>query len=199
MKRINLISGELRALSRQGAVTKYLWGSTLSRITVVCAAALGGSFLFLFFHQHQLRFQIVQEKKNIAGIEKELERGKDEQSRLKAQIQAVETENTYVSRRIAFLEKTKVDAVKWSGVLSMFSKLIPSSLWLNKMVLNKELVTLSGVALDNKIVSDFMVKLDESGYCTATNFNFTRKRKDSNDSTKETPVTDFEITTQLAR
>jgi Tfp pilus assembly protein PilN len=199
MKRINLISEELRALSKQGILRKYLWGSAVSRIAVIFIFVMGSSFLLLFSFQYKLKFQVVQEKKHLKMIEEKLERGKDEQGKLKAQIQAVETENAYVTKRAAFLEKAKVDSVKWAGIISMFSKLIPSSMWLNKIALNKELVTLDGVALDNKIVSDFMVKLDESGYFTATSFNFTRKRKDTKDNTKETPITDFEITTQLAR
>ena len=199
MKRINLISKELRALSKQGALKKYLLGSAVFRIAFIFIFVLGCSFLSLVSLQYKLKFQAAREKKHLTVIEKELERGKDEQSKLKAQIQAVETENAYVTKRITFLEKAKIDSVKWSGIISMFSKLIPSSMWLNKIALNKELVTMDGAALDNKIVSDFMVKLDESGYFTATNFNFTRKRKDTKDNTKETPITDFEITTQLAR
>jgi hypothetical protein len=44
-----------------------------------------------------------------------------------------------------------------------------------------------------------MVKLDESGYFKATSFNFTQKKRDTDERLKEFPVIDFELTTQLAK
>ena len=199
MKRINLIPPELRVSARHHKLKKYLWDSPVSRMLVVLFLLLCCAFVYLFALQFKLQFQVAQQKKNLKTLEVQLERGKDEQLKLKAQIQAAEQENTFLTKRISFLEKAKQEAVKWSGVISTFSKLIPSTMWLNKMSLNKELITLDGAASNNNIVSDFMVKLDESGYFSATNFNFTRKRKDAKDNTRELPVTDFEIITKLGR
>ena len=77
--------------------------------------------------------------------------------------------------------------------MAHLSELVPQDLWINKVALNKDLITITGTTFDNAIVSRFMARLDESDYFKDTSFNYTQKAK-----LTDKPAIDFEVTTHIA-
>ncbi len=199
MRRINLIPPEARRLSTQDGIKKYLFKSRTSRFIIFSVLILFSIFIYQATISVRYRIKISLQKRSLENLKIELAQSQDEQRQIRKKIDVIEQKSNYLKKKLSFLEKTKREAVKWSEVLLCLSKLTPSDLWLDKLCLNKEMIIINGTTLDNSRVSDFMVKLDESGYFKATSFNFTQKKKGTDERLKEFPVIDFELTTQLAR
>lgn len=199
MKRINLIPPEARRLSAPGWIGKYLFRSPMLRLAIFSILILFSIFIYQASISVRYRIKISLQKRSLKTLEAELARSQDEQRQIRGKIDAIEQESKNLEKKTSFLEKAKQEAVKWSEVLLCLSKFIPPDLWLGKICLNKQMITINGTTLNNSRISDFMVRLDESGYFKATSFNFTQKKRDSDERLKEFPVIDFEITTQLAK
>lgn len=128
-------------------------------------------------------------------LEKELDSYSELEFQIKSEIDTVQKDNEYLQKRILFLRDMSKDAVRWSGVLLVISKLIPHDLWLSKISLNKDEVILRGVTLDNMKVSEFMRSLEKAGCFKFITFNIIQKKKVDN----EPLLVDFEIITSLNR
>ena len=195
MKHINLIPFEARKLSAQSWIKRYILKSPTYRITMSILLLLFLIFIYETSASVRYRLKVSLQKKQIKKLEAGLERNKDIQSQIKRESEIAQEANTHIQKRISFLEEARTEAVKWSDVLFLLSKLTPPDLWLSKISLNKEAIALNGTTLDNARVSDFMLKIDESGYFKATSFNFTQKNKDKQGE----EITDFEVITHLAK
>lgn len=195
MRHINLIPPEARKLSAQSWIKRYILKSRIYKVTISIPILLFLIFIYGASTSARDRLKISLQKKQIKKLEVELERNKDIQERIKKEMDKAQEENRYIQKRVSFLEKAKIEAVKWSDVIFLLSKLTPPDLWLSKISLNKEAIALNGTTLDNTRVSDFMLKVDESGYFKATSFNFTQKNKDKPGEA----IIDFEVITHLAK
>lgn len=193
MKHINLIPPEARKLSAQNWIKKYILKSRVYGVTMSIFLLLFLIFVYEVSASARYRAKISLQKKQIKKLEAELERNRHNQEQIRKESQLIQAENKYIQRHVSFLEKAKIEAVRWSDVLLVLNKLTPPDLWLNKVSLKKDVITLNGHTQDNAKVSDFMVKLDASGYCKSTSFNFTQKTKQEQDRTR----IDFEVTTYL--
>ena len=194
MKHINLIPPEARKLSAQSWIKRYILKSRIYRVTMSILLLLFLIFIYEVSASARYRLKISLQKKQIKNLEVELERNKDIQERIKKESDKAQEENRYIQKRVSFLEKAKIEAVKWSDIIFLLSKLTPPDLWLSKISLGKDIIMINGTALDNARVSDFMLKIDESGYFKATSFNFTQKNKDKPGEA----IIDFEVITHLA-
>ena len=177
MKRINLIPPGARRLSVQGWIKKHIFKSPVLKLVIFSILILGLIFIHSTFTLVKYRIKISLQKKNLKDLEVELIQSKDEQQKIRDKIDVIEQENKYLKKRLSFLEKAGQEVIKWSEVLLSLSKSAPPDLWMKKICLNRQIITLDGTALNNNLVSDFMIKLDESGYFRATGFNFTQKKR----------------------
>jgi len=193
MQHINLIPPEARRLSTQGWIRKYLLKSPIFKVSMSIFLLL---FLISVFELSALtkyKHKISSQKKQITQLEMDLEHNKSIQAQIRKEIETIEEENKYFQKRLSFLEKAQRERVSWSDVLFVLTKVSPQDLWLNKVSLKKDLIIINGTTLDNTKVSDFMLKLDQSGYFKSTSFTFTQKDKDE----KGEPIIDFEVATYL--
>jgi Tfp pilus assembly protein PilN len=195
MKHINLIPLEARKLTAPGWIKRYILKSPIYRVTISILVLLFLIFIYEVSASARYRLKISLQKKQINKLQVQLERNKDTQERIKRESEIVQEANKHIQKRISFLEGARTEAVKWSDVLLLLSKLTPPDLWLSKISLNKEAIAINGTTLDNARVSDFMLKIDESRYFKATSFNFTQKNK----AQPGEAIMDFEIITHLAR
>ena len=194
-KRINLIPAEARILSFQGMIKKYFLKSRTHFIAGVVIFLLVFIYLFQVFSSVRYTLKISLQKKNIKKLEVELSSAKEKQKALKKEKEVVDEENKGIQKRIAFLEGAKGEATQWSQVLLRLSKLAPADLWISKVYLGKDMITLDGTTLNNARVSAFMADLDGSGFFKDTSFNFTQKKEKKDSPT----VITFEVTTHLNR
>ena len=195
IKRINLIPAEARILSFQGVLKKYFLKSRFHSIAGTVIFLLVFIYLFQVVSSVRYSVRIALQKKNIKKLESELSLTKEKQKALRKEKDVVDEENKGIQKRIAFLEGAKGEATKWSQVLLRLSKLTPADLWISKVYLGKDMITVDGTTINNAKVSAFMADLDTSGFFKDTSFNFTQKKEKKDSPT----VITFEVTTHLNR
>lgn len=195
MEHINLIPPQARKALTSNWIKKYILKSYASKVIMLILLLLISVFFYDFYASGKYKQKITLAKSQVKKLEMELEHSKDILAEIDKDKEALGEENKYIQKRLTYLEKAKTEGVKWSEVLSVLDKLTPAELWLSKVSFNKDAITINGTTADNAIVSGFMLKVEESGYFKDTSFNFTQKNKDKPDE----PMTDFEVTTRLAR
>jgi len=192
MRRINLMPAEAKKITPKKWLKDYLFKSPVRRLIT------SGVIIFIFVNLWQVssflryKFAIIQGEKNLAKLQENLIQTQQIYSQIKNQRQEIDKEIGRIEEKFRTLQQQKQEMLAWAQILTEISELLPEDLWINKIRLNKELVTLSGATFDNVIVSDFMAKIDESNYFQETSFNYTQKSK-----LQEKPVINFEITTLI--
>jgi Tfp pilus assembly protein PilN len=194
-KRINLIPAEARVLSVRGLIKRYFMKSRTHAIAGTVIFALVFIYVFQILNSVRYQVRISMQKKNIKNLETELASAKEKQKALRKEKELVDDENKNVQKRLSFLEGAKGEATQWSQVLVRLSKLTPADLWIGKVYLGKDMITIDGTALNNAKVSGFMADLDASAFFKDTSFNFTQKKEKKDTA----PLITFEVTTHLNR
>lgn len=192
MKRINLIPEEAKKITPKKWLKICLFKSRTSRL--ISLAVIFFIFINLWQATSLLRykFAITQGKKNINRLQVKLIRDQNTYTGIKTQKEGIERKIKRIEEKFKILQQAKGERLVWAKVLAHLSELIPQDLWINKVKLNKEQITLLGTTFDNAIVSRFMARLDESDYFKETSFNYTQKAK-----LTDKPVINFEVTTHI--
>jgi len=192
MKRINLIPPEAKKITPKRWLKAYLLKSRTSRLVAVVVIV----FIFVNIWQAtsllRYRFAINQGKKNIVKLQAKLTQSQNAYAQIKSQKQEIDKKSRRIEEKFKILQQTQGERIAWAKVLAHLSELVPQDLWIDKVTLNKDLVTLVGTTFDNAIVSRFMARLDESKYFQDTSFNYTQKAK-----LTDKPVINFEVTTHI--
>lgn len=192
MKRINLLPPEAKKITPKKWLKAYLLKSRTWRL--VALAVVFFVFLNLWQVTSLLRYKFSASlgKKNIVKLQAKATQSQNIYSQIKNQKQEVDKEAKRLEEKFKVLQEAQTERPVWAKVLAHLSELIPENLWINKVKLDKEAVTLVGTTFDNAIVSQFMAKLDASEYFTQTSFTYTQKAKLS-----DQPVMNFEVTTHI--
>lgn len=193
-KRINLISPE--AISASGAHIKFplLRGPLLLKVAAIALVVFASVTVYQQANLNIYQWKLAQAKKIYANSQTELKQNKNIMARLN-----IERDNFIRSRkkledRIAVLSIITKPEVETSAILASLAELVSDKLWINKISLDKNRLKLVGKALDNTVVSDFMVRLDKSPNFKNTSFVYTEKKK-----LGEQEVVEFEIISQLEK
>lgn len=190
MKRINLIPGEAKKITPEKWLKSYLFKSNTSRAIAVLVIVIIASNAWQASSILRYRFAITHIKKQVSSIRAKITDSQNTYAGLKSERETIANQTKAIEARLSVLRTVSVDRIAWAKLLAKLSHLVPQKLWINKVSMNKDMVTLAGVTFDNSIVSNFMSRLDASGYFKDTNFNYTQKSK-----IDEKPVISFEITT----
>ena len=192
MKRINLIPQEAKKITPKRWLKAYLLKSRTSRLLAVAVIV----FIFVNLWQAtsllRYKFSVSQSKKNINKLQLKLTQSQNAYAQIKSKRQEIDKEIKRIEEKFKILQQAQGERIAWAKVLAHLSELVPQDLWIDKVALNKDLVTLTGTTFDNAIVSRFMARLDESDYFKDTSFNYTQKAK-----LTDKPVINFEITTHI--
>lgn len=192
MKRINLIPPEAKKITPKRWLKAYLLKSRTSRLLAVAVIV----FIFVNLWQAtsllRYKFSVSQSKKNINKLQLKLTQSQNAYAQIKSKRQEIDKEIKRIEEKFKILQQAQGERIAWAKVLAHLSELVPQDLWIDKVALNKDLVTLTGTTFDNAIVSRFMARLDESDYFKDTSFNYTQKAK-----LTDKPVINFEITTHI--
>jgi Tfp pilus assembly protein PilN len=192
MKRINLIPPEAKKITPRRWLKAYILKTRTSRLMTLTL------ILFVFLNLWQAtsllryKFAVHQGKKNIVKLQAKLTQSQNTYAQIKSQKQETEKETRRIEEKFKTLQQAQGERITWAKALVHLSELVPQDLWIGKVTLNKDLVTLAGTTLDNAIVSRFMARLDESDYFKDTSFNYTQKAK-----LTDKPVMNFEVTTHI--
>jgi len=192
MKRIDLIPQEAKKITPKKWLRTYFLKSRTLRITVIALTLLIFINIWQVTSILRYRIAITSGKKNILKLKAKVNESQSALAELKGERESVEREIKRIEGKLEALIQTHRERYVWAEVLKRLSKLVPRDLWINKLRLNKELVTIAGTTFSNALVSDFMTRLDESDYFRETSFNYTEKTKLTGRS-----VIDFEVTTHV--
>lgn len=193
MRRINLIPPEAKKITPRRWLKAYIFKTRASRLMVLTL------MLFIFLNLWQAtsllryKFAVRQGKKSIGKLQVKLTQSQNVYAQIKIQKQEIDKETRRIEEKFKILQQAQGERITWAKVLAHLSELVPQDLWIGKVTLNKDLVTLAGTTFDNAIVSRFMASLDESDYFKETSFNYTQKAK-----LTDKPVINFEVTTHIA-
>lgn len=192
MKRINLIPLEAKKTAPNKWIKKHLLKSRSSRFIAIAV------IIFIVINVWQatslLRYKlaIASNKKKISQLRSKLGSSQDKYAEIKNERELIEKEIAQIEARFKLLRQIEQERVSWAMVLEYLSKLVPQNLWVDKISLKKDLITIVGTTFDNENVGRFMEGLDESKYFQKTSFNYTKKEK-----LTDRPVINFEVTTHL--
>lgn len=195
MKRVNLIPPETRKLSLYKRLRTVYFKTTILQVSIVIFVVLTLAFFVIAGSSANYKLSITLKEKQIKNLQEELSKYDEEKVKIQKERDKIEAENEFLQKKVSFLKDMSNEAVKWSDVLLVFSKLTPEDLWLNKISFNKDKIVLRGVTVDNMKVSKFMRLLENSGYFKFITFNFTQKKK--TDSSAQ--LVDFEVITSFNR
>lgn len=192
MKRTNLIPEEAKKITFKKRFKLQIFKSPLSRAIAATAAVFILMNLWQGTAIFRYRLAVRQGKNGILKLQLKLAETQNAYAQLNVQKQSIDAEVKQVESRLLTLQQIQTGRLVWAKVLVNLSQLLPQELWVNKISLNKELITISGTTVDNAVVSRFMARLDESEYFRDTSFNYTQKAE-----LTDKPVINFEITTHV--
>lgn len=139
-------------------------------------------------------------KHGLAGSKRIMQQTKLKLGQLQSQALELEKEKTDLlkqeqlqKQRLDFLGSSSSENKKYSKLLADISQLAPQDLWINRCVLSEQEIRITGSTLDNQLVTQFMDKLDQSGFLK--NSSFVSSEKQVSDSHT---IYNFEFTTQPA-
>ena len=170
MKRVNLIPSEKNRIG---------FFAEKQRKKMILGLLLLVGICFLWQTTMIVRYQghIVRKKKVIKELQATLTQAASSFEGMQAKKALLEKEKKTAQQRLALLRESKKENIPWSKVLLELGELVPPEMWLKKVSLSKDVITIEGTTLDNAIMSDFMVKLDEDKYFQNTTFRYTQKAK----------------------
>lgn len=192
MKRINLIPPEAKKITPKKWLNTYLFKSRTSRLIALAVIVFISINLWQATSFLRYKFAVTQGKKNIAKLQTRLVQSQDAYDQIRGQKEEIQKEIKRIEEKFEILQQAQKERLAWAKVLLHLSELVPQDLWINKISLNKKLMTIVGTTFDNTIVSRFMAKLDESEFFQDTSFNYTQKKK-----LTDKAVINFEVTTHV--
>ena len=142
-------------------------------------------FIVLFYYNINLNSQISDLNKNIEKTKKEVAKYKKinkEIASIKKELETLKQKTNVIKR----LEKNRFEPVRLLDTMSM--KIIAKRMWFKSLKSDDKTVGISGIALDNKTVADFMTRLQNSGLFSSVKLKTIKKMK-----VKDTNLKSFQI------
>jgi Tfp pilus assembly protein PilN len=186
MKRINLLPGEAKKITA--------WRPGIPHFIALLAAVVILINLWQITSIFRYKVSLTHGRNNINKLEERLAEAQEEYAGINAKRQQIQKEARYIEMKLGALNKAQSERFAWADSLARLGELLPPDLWIKKITLNKEIITIGGTTFDNTAVGNFMAKIDASDYFYQTNFNYTQKAE-----LTERPVINFEVTTHLRR
>lgn len=143
---------------------------------------VGGACLFLHF---QITGEVEAKTQRNAEIDGEIKRLKQ----VIGQVEEFEKKKDALQKKLDIIRTLKARKTGPVHMLDEIASNIPEKCWLTSIQeLNKK-VTLTGVAINNEVIADFISKLEESGYFDDVYLVSTIQREDNGVKLKEFSVT----------
>lgn len=189
MRRINLIT---RSVSKKQAEWRTLpknriWFGVISVFVIMGLVFLGQSLWIM-----SLRIRIPRQQKAIQNDEANLIEQQSAVTKAEEQRKRIRENSKRLEGKLRVIRMSRSRQIDFSEVLKTLSEYVPSDLWIDKMTLDQNQITIIGTTLDNIKVSQFMERLDTSEAFERTGFNYTEKT-----DLDGRPLINFEVTTHI--
>ena len=189
MRRINLIT---RSVSKKQAEWRTLpknriWFGVISVFVIMGLVFLGQSLWIM-----SLRIRIPRQQKAIQNDEANLIEQQSTVTKAEEQRKRIRENIKRLEGKLKVIRMSRSRQIDFSEVLKTLSEYVPSDLWIDKMMLDQNQITIIGTTLDNIKVSQFMERLDTSETFERTGFNYTEQT-----DLDGRPLINFEVTTHI--
>lgn len=187
MKRINLIPADIRKENNARAKRRgFIF------FCVLIIALLAGYWNIQVIKINQYNKDVALKKKRVRMLESSLDEKKASYEQIVKELDNVALNKKIVTERIGLLANKSSKGKAVSKVLTTISALIPEEIWLKKIVINGDIISIKGETYDNIVVGSFMKKLDDDNIFEKTDFKYIQKVETDLNS-----FIDFEITSQI--
>jgi type IV pilus assembly protein PilN len=141
--------------------------------------------IILFYYNFNLSSKIDGLNANIKDTKAELKK----YNKINREIAQIKKQLNNLKKKMAVMETLEANRFEPTRLLDMMTQVIvPQRMWFTRLVSKDKRVNITGIALDNKTVADFMVRLENSGLFKEVNLN-TVKRK----TVQKSPLKSFKI------
>lgn len=192
MKRINLIPEEAKKVTPAKWLKIHLLRSRTTQI--VTLFIIGFVIVNIWQATAIVRYKVVvmRNRHAVQKLSAKLIETQNDYAAISSEKTEILRQTKNLDKKITLLESIKSERTPWAKFLAEMSRVTMKDLWINKLSMNRDKVTIVGTTLNNAIVSQFMADLDESRYFRDTSFNYTQKA-----AIAENAVMDFEVTTHI--
>lgn len=130
--------------------------------------------IILFYWNWHLGSEIAGLNTKITLTKAEL----DKYDKINKEIAEIKKKLSNLKKKMAVMETLEANRFEPTQLLDMMTQVIvPKRMWFTRMDSKDRQVKIAGIALDNKTVADFMVRLEQSGLFSDVNLNTLKQRK----------------------
>ena len=116
--------------------------------------------IILFYYNFNLNSQIGKLNTRIKDTKTELAK----YNKINKEIATIKKKLNNLKKKLAVMEKLEADRFAPTQLLDLMTQVIvPKRMWFTRMESKGNKVNINGIAMDNKTVADFMVRLEGSG------------------------------------
>jgi type IV pilus assembly protein PilN len=116
--------------------------------------------IVLFYYNFNLNSKI----RNLNGRIKTAKTELNKYDKINKEIAQIKKKLDNLKKKMAVMEKLEADRFEPTRLLdTMTQVIVPKRMWFTRLLSKGQKVTINGIALDNKTVADFMVRLENCG------------------------------------
>jgi type IV pilus assembly protein PilN len=150
----------------------------------------------LVYYNFSLSSKVGKLNKKISATKTELERYNEINKEIAKIKQNLET----LRKKMAVIERLESDRHAPVRLMdTMTQALIAKRMWFTKLEVKETTVNIQGIALDNKTVADFMVRLQNSGLFSSVNLKNLKRQEVQKTNLKSFAITCTKVSPQLPK
>lgn len=137
--------------------------------------------IILFYYNWTLGNQVDNLNAKIKQTKAELNR----YEKINKEIAEIKKKLSNLKKKMAVMETLETNRFEPTRLLDMMTQVIvPKRMWFTRLESKDSSVKISGIALDNKTVADFMVRLEKSELFSEVDLNTLKRQKVDNSNLK---------------
>ena len=146
----------------------------IRRQTSIFALSLAFLLIILFYHNWSLGGKIDGLNDKIKKAKSELQKFE----KINKEIAAIKKKLSTLKNKMAVMESLESNRFEPTRLLeTMTQVVVPKRMWFTNMSSQGRIVRIAGIALDNKTVADFMVRLETTGLFSDVDLNTLKQQK----------------------
>ena len=116
--------------------------------------------IILFYYNYNLNSKIGKLNTKIKDTKTELAK----YNKINKEIATIKKKLSNLKKKLAVMEKLEADRFAPTQLMDLMTQVVvPKRMWFTRMESKGKRVNINGIAMDNKTVADFMVRLESSG------------------------------------
>jgi len=146
----------------------------IRRQVSIFVLSLAFLLIILFYHNWSLGSKIDGLDDQIKQTKSELEK----YDKINKEIAAIKKKLSTLKNKMAVMESLEANRFEPSRLLdTMTQVIVPKRMWFTNMSSRGRIVRIAGIALDNKTVADFMVRLEKAGLFSDVDLNTLKQQR----------------------